>query len=156
MTSRTRVRGIVVPGHGVASGACDDPRFPEGTIALQKPVFRSRGLNLDRFYSGTINLSIAPLLYRIKQARYRFHGLSWTDKAAAEDFSFLDCNLLLKGGSWQEGVIYYPHPETKPEHFQSPETLEILTYRILGLAYGDPLTIEVENAQIELFGDGVD
>ena len=152
MTNWTRVRGIVVRGHGVASGACNDPRFPGGTIALQKPVFRRHGLNLERFHSATINFSIAPLRYRIKQARYQFRGLQWTDKAAAEDFSFIDCRVLVAGGTRLEGLIYHPHPETKPEHFQAPETLEILTSPIKGVAYGEPLTIEVDPAQIQLFG----
>jgi hypothetical protein len=150
MTNWTRVRGLVVSGHGVASGLCNDPRFPGGTIALQKPVFRQHGLNLDYYFSGTINLSIAPLLYQVKQARHRFRGLRWSDQAAAEDFSFIDCRLLLKGRTRLEGMVYYPHPETKPEHFQSPDILEILTYPIEGLTYGDTLTIEVDPKQIKL------
>lgn len=152
MTIWSRVQGSVMRGHRVASGACNDPRFPGGTIALQKPLFRSRGLNLDRFYPGTINLSIAPLLFSVKQARYRFRGLHWTDKAAAEDFSFMDCRVLPAQGSWLEGLIYYPHPETKPEHFQAPDILEILTCPIPGLAYGDRLTIEVDPDQLQLIG----
>lgn len=150
MKNRIRVQGKVVPGHQVASGACTDPRFPGGTIALQKPEFRRRGLNLDRFHSGTINLSITPLLFRIKRASYRFHDLRWSDIAAAEDFSFLECSVLQDGGTRLEGLVYYPHPETKPEHFQPPDTLEIITFTIAGLAYGDRLVIEVDPAQMEL------
>ena len=36
LTTWTRMTGTVVRGHGVASGFCGDPRFPGGTIALQK------------------------------------------------------------------------------------------------------------------------
>ncbi len=152
LTTWTRMTGTVVRGHGVASGFCGDPRFPGGTIALQKPLFRSLGLNLDRFYSGTINLSVAPFIFKLKQARYRFRELRWTDKAAAEDFSFIDCRVLQNGGTQLDGLIYYPHPETKPEHFQPPDILEILTHRIHGLAYGDRLTIEVNQTQIQILG----
>lgn len=152
MTNWTKVRGTVMHGYGVASGANRDSRFPAGTIALQKPVFHRLGLNLERFYSGTINLSIAPLLYQVQRPRYRFSGVRWTDKAAAEDFSFFDCRLLPADGTRLDGLIYYPHPETKPEHFQAPEILEILTYPINGLSYGDRLTIEIDETQIRLLG----
>jgi hypothetical protein len=151
-TNWSSIRGVVVCGHRVASVACKDPRFPGGTIALQKPVFKKYGLNLDRFHAGTINLSIAPLLFRLKQARYRFRNLRWTDNAPAEDFSFTNCRVLLQGGTSLEGLIYYPHPETKPEHFQAPDVLEILTYLVEGLTYGDRLIVELDRAQIELIG----
>ncbi|CDN16785.1 hypothetical protein RintRC_4485 [Richelia intracellularis] len=49
------------------------------------------------------------------------------------------------------GLIYYPHPETKPEHFQSPDVLEILTGYIDNLHYGDELTLEVNSQQIKIY-----
>ena len=150
MTNWTRVPGTVVRGHRVASRSCNDPRFPGGTIALQKPEFRRLGLNLDHFHSGTINLSIAPLLFRIKRASYSFSNLRWSDISAAEDFSFLECGVLLHGGIRFGGLIYYPHPETKPEHFQAPDILEIITFSIARLTYGDRIAIEVDPEQIEL------
>ena len=33
------ISGKIVKGHGVASGRARDPRFPEGTLALQWPIF---------------------------------------------------------------------------------------------------------------------
>jgi hypothetical protein len=59
------VKGKVQRGYGVASGKSGDPRFPKGTLELQKPFFYERGLNLDDYYSGTINLSteLAAKLY---------------------------------------------------------------------------------------------
>lgn len=152
MTQWRSVHGTVVRGHRVASGACNDPRFPGGTIALQKPLFLSLGLNLAHFYSGTINLSIAPLEFKVIQPHYQFRNLRWTEQAAAEDFSFFDCRIVMEELSRQEGLIYYPHPETKPDHFQAPDTLEILTYPIPDLGYGKRLTIELSEDQIELIG----
>jgi hypothetical protein len=83
-----RVKAIVVKGHGVASGKSFDPRFQGGTIEMQKPVFQALGLHLDEYYSGTINLSIAPLEYKIKRAKYTFRNVLWSDTAPPEDFSF--------------------------------------------------------------------
>ena len=150
----TRVQGVVVRGHRVASGACGDPRFPGGTIALQKPLFHKLGLDLERFQSATINLSIAPLEFQLRAPCHRFNGLCWTEHAPAEDFSFVECRVLLANEQTLEGVVYYPHPETKPEHFQAPGTLEIMTYPIPNLCYGDRLTVELDPLQIELFERG--
>jgi hypothetical protein len=47
-------------------------------------------------------------------------------------------------------LIYYPHPETKPEHFQFPDILEIITFPIDDLKYGDELIIEVDRQQIDI------
>ena len=96
-------------------------------------------------YLGTINLSIAPLEYRVKQAKHVFRGVKWSPIAPAEDFSFFDCAI-----AGQAGLIYYPHPETKPEHFQAPDVLEILTTWIPGHEYGNRLTITLNDTQIEI------
>lgn len=133
-----QVAGIVVRGHGVASGKNGDPRFPGGTISMQLPFFASRGLNLSSYYPATINLSIAPAKFTPGKARVTFTGLKWHPREPAEDFSFFDCTFQFpEKAEGIHGLIYYPHPETKPEHFQTPDTLEILASRFVdGLDYG--------------------
>jgi len=42
------------------------------------------------------------------------------------------------------------YPETKPEHFQSPDILEIIAFPIDGLKEGDELTIELDRQQMEI------
>lgn len=142
------VTGIVTPGHRVASGQNQNPRFPGGTLAMQKPMFQQRGLSLDHYFGGTINLSIDPKQYRVRQPKVTFRSVDWSNDSPPEDFSFFDCRVVLEVGRRQDGLIYYPHPDTKPEHFQSPSILEILTDFITGLTYGDQLVIEVNQAQI--------
>lgn len=151
VNDRLPVTGFVQRGHRVASGQCADPRFPGGTIEMQKPLFRELGCNLDAYHPGTINLCIAPFRFRVRQARYRFRNLRWTTNAPAEDFSFVDCRILTGSGAGQEGLVYYPHPETKPEHFQTPGTIEIITGYIEGLDYGDALSIELDSRQVEIY-----
>jgi hypothetical protein len=150
MSSWIRVNGIVKQGHGVASGRSDGPRFPNGTIAMQKPFFKERGLDLDRYFSGTINVSIDPCKYAIVRAKHTFRNVKWTSAAPSEDFSFFDCRLLLNNGTKLAGLIYYPHPDTKPEHFQDPDILEIMTEFIQGLEYGDKLIVEMDELQIDI------
>jgi hypothetical protein len=145
------ITGTITEGHGVASGKSGDSRFPQGTIALQKPFFAERGLDLYRYFAGTINVSIAPYRYSIKQSKYTFRWVKWSPTEPAEDFSFFDCRILLDRGTKLEGLIYYPHPETKPEHFHPPHILEILTEFIPDLQYGKEILLEIDRTQIEIY-----
>jgi hypothetical protein len=150
MTNWVLFQGKVKKGYGVASGKAKDPRFPKGTIEIQKPFFQELGLDLSQYFTGTINISIAPHKYEIKQAKYTFRNIKWSTNEPSEDFSFCDCQIFLNTGELQPGLIYYPHPETKPEHFQTPDTLEIITFLISDLKYGDELTIGVDSQQINI------
>lgn len=144
-----QVKGVIKPGYGVASGKGNDTRFPDGTIAMQKPVFRQLGLDLSSYFSGTLNISIYPYEYTIKSSKYTFRNVKWSPTEPAEDFSFFDCRIL----HYQTvtcGLIYYPHPETKPEHFQTADILEVIAPKIQGLQYGDQVILECDRHQIEI------
>ena len=138
----------IVRGHRVASGLNASPRFPGGTLRMQAPHFLALGLDLSPFHIGTVNVSIAPLNYRIVQPRLTFRTVKWHPTEPAEDFSFCDCHLLHGDAPPSAGLIYYPHPETKPEHFQQPDVLELLLPFIAGLDYGTEVQLEVPRAQI--------
>lgn len=142
------VLGTVIKGHGVASGQGGDPRFPKGTIQMQKPAFAKQGLNLDHYFPGTINVSIHPHQYIVQQAKYTFRQVQWTENAPPEDFSFFDCRVSLPHDRQLIGLIYYPHPETKPEHFQDPTTLEVLTEFVDDLTYGMSLELSLDPNQL--------
>ncbi|MBE9228904.1 hypothetical protein IQ264_26180 [Phormidium sp. LEGE 05292] len=150
MENWREIKVRVKQGYGVASGKNQDPRFPNGTIEMQQPFFSQLGLDLSPYFPGTINISTAPHTYEIKAAKCTFRNLKWAAAEPAEDFSFCDCQILLNTGKSQPGLIYYPHPETKPEHFQTPDTLEIITSFISGLRYGDELIITVNLQQINI------
>ena len=145
-----RVRACVVEGHRVASGTNGDARFPGGTLRMQTPFFRERGLDLGGFYSGTVNVSIAPLQYRVREPRLTFRQVKWHATEPAEDFSFFDVRLARSGGERVDGLIYYPHPETKPEHFQKPDVLELLLPFVEGIRYGAALELEIPREQMEI------
>ncbi|MEM8603806.1 MAG: hypothetical protein AAGF24_08225 [Cyanobacteria bacterium P01_H01_bin.121] len=145
------VKGFVKAGHGVASGKAKQNRFPHGTIAMQKPFFQQLGLDLGDYFNGTINLAIAPYQYQVKQAKYTFRDVKWSANDPAEDFSFFDCRVITNSNQPLTGLIYYPHPETKPEHLQPPDILEVLTPFIHGLSYGDELLISVKSQQMNIY-----
>jgi len=64
---------------------------------------------------------------------------------------FFDVRLVPPGGERVAGLIYYPHPETKPEHFQKPDVLELLLPFVAGLRYGETFDLEIPRAQMAVF-----
>tara|TARA_R110002096_G_scaffold353937_2_gene547166 strand:- start:35 stop:505 length:471 start_codon:yes stop_codon:yes gene_type:complete len=140
------VDAVVVKGHQVASGQNGDPRFPDGTLRMQVPFFEQHGIDLRHWHLATINLSIAPAVYSIHQPRLTIDSLQWHPTEAAEDFSFFDC--LLNGVA---GLIYFPHPDTKPEHEQPDDVLEILLpVEMNDVKYGARMTLSVDPKQMQL------
>ena len=147
------IEGTVVRGHGVASGASGDPRFPQGTLSLQFPIFASLGIDLADFHPGTINLDIAPAQIEIVTPRLTLADVRWHPNCPPETFSFFDCTISGAEIPSTRALIYRPHPETKPEHFQSPTVLEILAPRIETLSYDMRLQLEADSSQIRFRSD---
>lgn len=142
------IPGTIVPGHQVASGQGGDPRFPGGTLAWQEPVFRSLGLDLAAYHRGTLNLAIAPWRYQVQDPLHCFRSVRWHPTAPPEDFSFFDCRLLIQGQG-VAGLVYYPHPDTKPEHFQAADVLEILCPYVAGVRYGMTVDLVIDRRRIQ-------
>ena len=140
--------GRIVRGYRVVSGMNGDPRFPGGTLRMQTPHFLARGLDLSAFHIGTVNVNIAPRRYRAVTARHTFRAVQWHPTEPAEDFSFFDFRLVRAGAASLAGLIYHPHPETQPEHFQPPDVLELLLPFIAGLDYGGDIRLEIPAAQM--------
>ena len=138
----------VVPGHRVASGANRNPRFPGGTLRMQAPFFQELGLDLAVFHLGTLNVSIAPWIYHVQSPRHTFTNVKWHPTEPAEDFSFFDVRLIRSGHAPVSGLIYFPHPDTKPEHFQQADVLELLLPHVAALEYGAAVTVEVPTGQM--------
>ena len=145
----TLTHGVLVAGHKIASGQALDGPYPAGSLAMQKPFFRSLGLNLDGFYEGTLNISIAPLIFTMVHPRYTFPQVAWTTLHPPETFSFSRCGLHYGQRTWP-GWIYYPHPETKKAHFQDPSVIEIIAHFMSGIQEGDPVELLLNPHEIEV------
>lgn len=145
------VKGTVVKGHRVASEESQDPRYPHGTIAMQVPKFMQLGLDLLGFHKGTVNVSVSPLQFKVIKPVIAFNDVKWTDNAPPEDFSFCDAKISLDGKKWHSGYVYYPHPETKPEHFQGPGVIELIMPHIPGIEYGTELIMDIPGDQMVFF-----
>lgn len=130
--------GTVVAGHGVASGSGQDRRYPAGTIKLQQPFFLERGVDLSGYYPGTLNVDLAPLTP--VPAKPQFDGvIRWF--ADIEERFLLSAVEIEAHGERHTGLWYYPHPETKPAHFQRSTVVELLLPWIDGLHVGDRVLV---------------
>jgi hypothetical protein len=144
---QTLVKGVVVKGYRVASGPSQD--YPYGSLEKQIPLFKERGLDLERFYFGTLNVSIAPHAFEMANPEYTFRRVAWTDLHPPEDFSFSRCSIMFKSGEYA-GYVYYPHPETKKRHFESASILEIIAVFIPGIQYEEQVEVELNADEIRV------
>lgn len=148
MTGSQTISVRVVAGHQVASGRNGDPRFPGGTLRMQAPHLLALGFDISPYHAGTINVSLAPRRYQAVKAPITFRQVKWHPTEPAEDFSFFDVRVLRSENSPLDGKIYYPHPDTKPEHFQQPDVLELLLPFMEGLSTGTTLILEIPKEQL--------
>jgi len=141
-----RLDGIVVAGHGVASGRTPDPRFPDGTLAEQFPLFAAEGIDLHGYQRATLNVAIDGVL--VLERPDHTVTLDWTSHFPAETFSLLGC-VVEVDGQRHDALIYRPHPETKPDHLQPDNVVEVLAPP-LGELEGRTVVLEVEQDRARL------
>lgn len=145
-----QVHGILMRGHQVASRPSKD--YPYSSLEKQKPYFKQLGLDLYGFFNGTLNISIAPLSFEMSAPEFTFPLVEWTDLHPPETFSFSRCKVMFKGKEYP-GWVYYPHPETKKNHFQNPSLIEVIADKVSGIEYGDPIEIVLNEDEIKIRGD---
>jgi hypothetical protein len=141
----TKVHGTLTQGYRVASGPSAD--YPYGALDRQRPIFKERGLDLDAYFNGSLNVDISPAVFVMQKPEFTFENVAWTDLHPPEHFSFSRCKVLYKEVEY-DGWIYYPHPETKKRHFQNPSLLEVIAQPIPEIKYGDELEVLVNPDEI--------
>ncbi|BAU11032.1 hypothetical protein LEP3755_15250 [Leptolyngbya sp. NIES-3755] len=145
-----QIDGIVQAGYGVASGRADSSPYPKGTIEMQTPFFKELGLELDDFFPGTLNINISPNKFELISPQHTFRNVHWAEGFPPEDFSFTPCQILYQNQAF-DGLVYYPHPETKIGHFQNPSIVEAIAPLIPDLKYGDRVTLRINTNEIRIF-----
>lgn len=144
-----QINGLLTRGHQVASRPSKD--YPYGTIEKQKPYFKNLGLDLETYFNGTLNISISPLTFQVFKPEFTFENVTWTDLHPPETFSFSRCNLIFKNVIYKSWV-YYPHPETKKNHFQGSFIMEVISTKIPEIQYGDGVFVEINEDEIKVEG----
>ena len=131
----------------MASGASSD--YPYGALERQAPIFKARGLDLDGYFLGTLNIDIRPMAFEMIRPEFTFRDVRWTDLHPPEHFSFPRCRVS-HAAAETDAWIYYPHPETKQRHFQDASLLEVIAPHIPGLNIGDRLEVRVDPSRVAL------
>lgn len=140
-----RLPGVLTQGHRVASAP--SAAYPYSSLEKQKPFFKALGLDLYEYFNGTLNISIAPAIFKMTRPALTFLLVEWTDLHPPETFSFSRCRAWFKEQMYA-GWVYYPHPETKKTHFQNPSLVEVITCEIPGIHYGNALEVELDTDEI--------
>jgi hypothetical protein len=141
----TLLTGTLARGYRVASGPSQD--YPYGALDRQRPLFKAHGLDLDGYFNGTLNIDIRPATFSMQKPEFTFPLVEWTDLHPPETFSFSRCRVVYREVEY-EGLVYYPHPETKLRNFQNPSLLEVIARPIPGLQYGDMLAVWINADEI--------
>jgi hypothetical protein len=141
--------GCVEAGHGVASGKNLRSQYPAGTIALQYPFFKERGLDLGSCFPGTLNVTIAPHTFRIKTPTHEFHHVKWSPERKAENFTICNCCVSTSDQA-VAGFVYTPDPSTKVRHYDDPCHLQIVSPFIPGVDYGTIVRVHYCSKELEI------
>ncbi len=161
------VEATVKEGYRVASGtSAKDPRFNAegGTIRMQIPEFKKRGLDFDAYFGGkpgeayicgTLGLDLSPLTVKILSPEYHFENVRWTDKFDKDGTQFLESFYLSEAhvifqGRPYKALLYIPDPKTKPGHFHPSTTLEVIAQKIPNIAYGHHVRLEYNEKAVEI------
>ncbi len=156
LDAHVRVFGQVVTGHGVASGTADDPRFPDGTLALQWPHFEAvPDLALDGLHRATVNVSTSPWHVELVAPWWTVRHVRWHADVPPETFSFVPCRAIVGQGRSVDGLVYRPHPDTKPDHHQPPDVLELLLPLLTHVHEGAIVRVDLPISQVEVTGPEV-
>ena len=156
--AHVRVFGRVVEGHGVAGGRADDPRYPDGTLALQWPhLQRVEDLPLAGLHRATLNVRTTPWHVDVVAPWWTLRQVPWHPDVPAEDLSFVPCRAAVGEAPAADGLVYWPHPDTKPEHHQPADVLELLLPRMASVHVGAVVRLDLPASQVDVTrGDGGD
>lgn len=147
ITHWTSLCGTIVQGYRVASGPSQD--YPYGALDRQRPIFKVRGLDLEDYFNGTLNIDIRPYTFKLTRPEFSFQDVTWTDLHPPEHFSFSRLRVFHQNIEY-DGWVYYPHPETKLRNFQNPSLLEVIARPIPMLQYGDEIQVMLNSDEIAL------
>ena len=137
---QVEVQGIVVRGHGVASGAKRPGEI--GTIHQQREVL-GKWIDWTECWPGTINVSIAPHFCVWRRPEPTISRFKWSHEQPPEDFGLSRCRIIAEGSEYRAWV-YCPLPRTKTQHLHDASIVEVIAPRIGGLFYGQNVSLSLD------------
>ena len=78
---------------------------------MQIPIFEKRGMDFKQFFKGTINISLNSTNFELRNPKFFFKGIKWSDDLPPENFSFFACSLKVNSSPVSyDAFVYWPHP----------------------------------------------
>ncbi len=120
------------------------------SLRKQKKSFLQRGLPMQEFYLGTINLNSHPDKYSVLTYDHFMEKVTYRSflRTRTEDFGFIRILTLthndIRFSNW--GYLYFAH---KSPHFLNNVIFELIGPRLNGLRLNDRLEIEVADGRLE-------
>lgn len=133
------ISALVTPGHQIASGKNPNTPYPKGSIKLQWPFLQRSPLDLqDLSSAGTLNIDLRPYEF-VPNSPETTITAQWFQKIT-ETFLFFPIKIRYQAKLYK-GYVYYPSPDTKPDHFKPPYHIDLLLPWIENISYGDRIEI---------------
>ena len=114
------------------------------SIRKQKRAFSKRGVMLDGFFYGTINMNTSPKQYEVIKYDLMLKDVRfWSfPRFRKEDFGFIKIYMLKHRGhiypDW--GYVYFAY---KSPHFHNHSVFELLGPELPGFKNSDTIEIEI-------------
>jgi len=143
------VSGMVIEGEKFTSGIAANNPYPCGTLTMQAPYFKQRGLNLKENFQATINVNIKPGTFVMNNPEFIFPDVKWCPEHDAETFSFSRCRIIHEELAI-DAFVFYHKKRNKKEQSIEDSVFEIIAPYIPGIHYGDQVVIEVNPDEIKV------
>lgn len=148
MVAWQRVNGRLIRGARQTSNVDRNSPYRAGTLELQFPMFRERGLDLSACFRGTLNVLIEPRTWAMVPAEPTFRNVLWHKNHIPEDFFFSQCRLMF-GRMVYPAWVYCASPG-KPHYLRGPSLLEIIAEKVPEIKYGDMVALEINPEDIRI------
>ncbi len=147
------VSGIIVEGQKYTSGMAENNPYPGGTLSMQTPFFKGKGLNLNENFQATINVNIRPGTFVVNNPEFIFPDVKWSQEHDAETFSFSRCRIIHEELAI-EAFVFYHIRQNQSGLFVENSVFEIIAPYIPGIRYGDKLVLELNSDEIRINNKG--
>lgn len=152
------IQGVVQPGYGIASKGSIKTQelisniepgkkvIVDQTVYRQFPHFIKAGVEgIKLMHPGTINLEISPSEFSVIAPDYTV-TCEWIE-GIRETFLLTRVELVFKN---QKYLAYLYYPCVSEQHVARNSMMELISYKIEGIAYGESITVVLDSAKVSI------
>jgi len=143
------ISGTVIEGVKFTSGIAANCPFPSGTLSMQTPFFKQKGLDLNENFQATLNVSIKPRTCTLINPEFTFPNVKWYPDHDPDTFSFSRCSIIFEELTI-DAFAYFHHPKNREGQFWKDSVIEIIAPYLPGLRYGQTVQLELNPEEIKI------